>query len=1458
LAVIAGDKKNMPIKELGGKPSTVNILGEDPSVQTVEVVEKDPLAAANRREDEALISATGTLPAEEDKAAAFAGISMETQQAIMSGVQAVLSDPEQDPQTAAEKLEDIQRKGALVPLSDYWTLTRQATAEDNPHYGALQVETTLKLQYLMETLEDRISQERPEKFLGRAASWFDRYVIRGSTVGAVEGITLKGSKTGDKFLNALSGNMSLEAFQDFLDTDMDEMLEEGIFFKGSYHALKDLYDDAMRRGDDAGVTVEAIMGTVDLVSWLFPLAKGATSLTRKVGKALANSPTASTQAGITGGHKAATETAEAIAKVTDDPENLASMGPPHTDPVGDKAPVRPLLEAAQDAHTHVDVFENVKDYVRRAMGSSYDEAALLGYVNNKAKALSKVINRNVADYFFDSATNVLKVRFGGVHKGTPVSKKLAEKILEDLPQKEFTQARIVPADLTGKKFFVEVESIVDVDKFVKLKHTPVEAVGHLVQRLATRVLGNRFTAGSYLRDAEELTSKALRAETVTTKLKEALAHFGKPLTKLKSSQIEDIGEIVQDIQSGAEAGRRSWLTTEQFVEKYEDKIGHTPSKKVIEGYHALVELSDYAYVAKASMMIREMHRQGFRGIRIEGHDIVAGHRVSSLPSDVDHIVDATTGRVIPVSEYKGPMSNIYKLDFDVEDITFKSRYVVDTDTVRPLEATDVLGYNAGGSRINPEANYFISFDVDGKVVRVALSTFSEKEAAKAVGELQTLVNAFRSGTLTDDMVLANNSWNRTLETAEDLENLAIEEGWDLTQEINVTQRGRDSGVFSGANQDVFIAGGSLEEFALFSGRRNDTPLLHYGGARTYNDNPVNAVLNQVNSVSRRLAYETYNDEAIVSLGKAVRDMVGRKEGYTTRDYYNEMESLLRKDEANPLIQTLLERKRIFELRTGVRTEGEKGLQKLADSMTEGLYNLTGLKFKVGSPEARLTGFGFFNTFFGDPFQLVLQASQAAAIVAMHPATGMKGAMLGSKLLKSTKLSRGPELDLMMKRMSDHFDIPEDELWELRQTFTDIGRYEIDPESVAEGSIGQASSIHFSKRNLREKVRTTGKAWDTTSKAGLFFFNKGEQIARVTAFGTSALEYRKAFPKGRFTSKQAVSWISDKEQALTLNMTQASKGMAQQGLMKVPTQFYSFMLRTVEGVFVGRNLSRQERIMLAVYLGPSFGLTGVGLGHLATKAGAAMGWEADSTATETLRNGPVEALMDWVFDGDYDVGLASRLSIGDAFVDVLRSFENESLLEALSGAGGGKAGSAAYNVGAGVINVLTGKRHYGTLQLVEGLRENKLLDNAAKLQGLIAHDVYQSKTGKRIEGLDLSLAEKVSVVLGIPLGEVQEYYDLDSMAYGSQKAYRERSKALIPLVNLMWDSIEEGDAGRVNSISKEVEAIIELSNLTEKQKGNLRSQVLQGSKEKTTLDMYFKLIRLGLFDEAKAYVERNRY
>ena len=92
-------------------------------------------------------------------------------------------------------------------------------------------------------------------------------------------------------------------------------------------------------------------------------------------------------------------------------------------------------------------------------------------------------------------------------------------------------------------------------------------------------------------------------------------------------------------------------------------------------------------------------------------------------------------------------------------------YAVKPKAVNELDPKDVMGYNAGGQRLNPNANYFVTVGI-GNRMKALLSAFTEADARLATKELDELRVKYLNQTLTDEDVARLNSWNREITTVE--------------------------------------------------------------------------------------------------------------------------------------------------------------------------------------------------------------------------------------------------------------------------------------------------------------------------------------------------------------------------------------------------------------------------------------------------------------------------------------------------------------------------------------------------------------------------------------------------------------------------------------------------------------------------------------------------------------------
>ena len=1445
----------------------VTILGDEPS-NPIANKEKDTSAGTERR-DTAVLGATGKLPEELDN------VSAEISNIATNAIQMdILRNQENatDVVVASEQLQEQSSKAQdLVTVNDYFDNSFHAM--NNPTLNANQNRAQIKYQLTVEAIQNAMQDNAAASNTGAVVDWVDRYIIRQFPIGSFEDMTFKSKGVSEQFARAISGDMSVDEYKVFLDTNIKDYLDQGVFAKNNPKALADLLDAATRFGNNDDAFVNALMGAADILPLAIGVAGKAVKTTARtageVNKAMktikalddfAKSPTAATRAGAINGAEAATTVAENIAKRVDDPENLANMGPRMTDPLADKAPVRPLGQAAMANQTATEVAKDISSYLQRQGGKIVDQVSLDDYISKRVDTIGKTLNRGYIDHYLEPRTNVLTVAFGNPRTGKPLTEKAALKYAAKAPE-----ATAVPVSPGSKEWVIKFSEPVDVEQFIgSASLDELNHINGVTGKAFAKVFGNPFTGGAHLRDADRATNLAFRAEGAAVRIKQMLNPMQDIIGKVSSKDFEKIGSIVSRIQSKDFASKRNWFTEQEFVDLWKaDNKGVAPSAKVLDSYKALVNLSDTTYILKTHSMLNGLHKAGYRRVsyKVRGQNqFTSARRITEMPTGETYIMDADSGVTYFAKDYDGLGNNIFELDEPING----SKYIVDTPNIRPLEPEDALGYNAGGPRINEEATDFILLtDSKGRPIKVILSASSRQTAEQAAKQIDTLAKASRTGKLTDDLVVANSDWNPSLTTAKAFREFIVEEGWDLTDATNlIKSKSRDEKMFTGVDGSKFMPDASLDEFHNYTNRRNDRPLTHYGGLATVNDNPIKTILHQANTFSRRIAFNTYNDEVKVSLGKKVQSIVDpTSSSKDWRKYYNNMEGYF-KDSSDPVARTLLERKRITEFRNGVMSEGEKTLTRLSDNISDMIYNSFGVKFNVGNPAHKLTSFGFFQTFFADPFQMALQASQSISIVMMAGVEdGLGGLVMGQNLMSSLKLT-GTQLDLFMKRAAKHHGYSVAEFTEIRDLFIDMARYEVDPSNIAEGYSSSGAMVRGKSAKTRVAVNNVGKAWDKTNKVGMYFFNKGEQISRVTAYGAAVRKWKGLNPGKSILSEEARSWMANKEQAYTLNMTNMSRSAAQQGLLKIPTQFYSYMLRSLEGVFIGKDLTAKERMMLAVAVGPFWGLTGIGLSSSASAVTDAMNdylpdWltiEPGSLSYQTIKEGPVNALFNWAggdVEGTPEISFASRMSLGEGLMDTFRNYADSSVFEILFGAAGGKTGDTFSNFAQTLGAIFNGDDVLMNEKMLETMRNFKFIDNAEKARGMIVHGYYSSKTGKIVDA-EFDTYDAIVSGLGFPLSEVQQVYDTQDLIFNTNRTYIKYSKEIDKRINSFWTAVNEGNAEYANEIMDSIQlATSSASGLTPELREKLRVQVYQGFSGTTTFETVKKLRSMGLYSEAEA-------
>lgn len=1451
------------VVEVLGEGTSITELGDGLPVEK----EKPKSLTRQRNEDHNSVLVTGktsdALTAED-----VAEVKAIADNTVASSVEKVLAEGDESAPEALDTLRSQSNKAKLVSPEDFFAV--QLRSLQNQEETDLESLTALKIQYTMQAIDEAVANRTNE--YGGVVNFVDRFLVYEPFYESFLKFFGKSDfKLADQFTDAITGSMTFDEFKVFMDEQVNVSLGEGAFVEGNPQALEELRAIALSLGNQDPLTVSWMFAMLDVVPALGggvkaagkALVKGSEKAAAKavvkapeavVKEVVESGPTVATQVGRAArSAEKAEEAAVKIAAKTDDPENVATLGPKALNPVSPKAPFHPTVQSGVADTTVKTLLRDVTDYVKRALSGGMDEARVSDFISARTQQLNSVMNRSLNNFAFDPLKGILKVTYGRADNGLGLSKRQAEEVAKKLPE-----AKVVP-DGEGK-FLVEVDQFVDPDALVK-DLDGVEKITGLVSKISATLMKATGTLSTYARDTKLLSSMAERAETGVAKIAgKVQREIEADVKKLSAKEMDRVGSVISKLQSEELARQKTWLTEQQFSDEWAKDFGTPPSQKVIDGYNAIVKASNYSYAVRAGLLIGLMHRTGFRSInlRLGGvTDTYVGRQLDSLPDDAEFVVKAGSGELVRVKDLKDKPRNVFKVGIELEGGYGSTRYVIDTDSIKALEPVDVLGYNAGGPRINPDGDYFVTLmGEDGNVINVALSASTRKQAAKAQEQLDRLIKAVNDGSLTDDLVEANTEWNKLITTKDDFIKFLDDAQINPAKVDHVAYKMRDENVFR-TGDDTFVPGASLDDFYMVQNKRNNKVLTHFGGERTYNENPVKSILSQVNTSSRDLAYSQYNQTALVSIGRKVKSIVNKDGGnkayvgWQDRDYLDVLEEARFSSTSDPEITRLKELKRIFELRTGADGLGDQTIRNLTGWVSENIFKG---RSKLGDPLNTANKFSFYATFLFDPFQTVMQGLHSTVVTTMAgPIDGPMGLMLGWDLMSSLKLKRGADLEAFYVTHSKKFGMTPDELKDTRELFVDMARYEITTDSLVEGFKEGGSGVLRPRTEAgRVAMHTTDKVWDVGSKYGMVFFNKGEQVSRVSAFGVAAIKRFKAKTGHRMNSPQSRDWVSAKEQAYSLRMTQTNKTAVQQGIGKAPFQFHSFMFKSFEGVMVGKGLTAGERLALFGMLAPIYGTVGMGLANSQPVVAALNHFlppdqkvEPGSEAEEFVRRGMLDALASWA---GVDTAIADRMSVIDGIQQLYHNFNEKTFTEFALGAGGGKTVDTATSLANSLSYFVRGDHNLAEMEMLEAFRQIKVVDSVVKAKNLYFHNILKTKTGKVIKGIDMPLAEQILVAAGLPMQKIEDLYNTDSIVYASRREVKEVGKEVDKLIHNYWlEDDPEKKRAHLNSAA----ALIEWSRLTDPQKDRMKKKFWSGPKGKgVSWKMYNDLVRMGLGYEAE--------
>jgi hypothetical protein len=264
------------------------------------------------------------------------------------------------------------------------------------------------------------------------------------------------------------------------------------------------------------------------------------------------------------------------------------------------------------------------------------------------------------------------------------------------------------------------------------------------------------------------------------------------------------------------------------------------------------------------------------------------------------------------------------------------------------------------------------------------------------------------------------------------------------------------------------------------------------------------------------------------------------------------------------------RRAVLEL-LGTESELSQGLRWMQEKMLNGIFGKLGQPYsdwvaahmlpvqKDPLKYARAVGFhsklGLFN-----PVQLFLQAQTLTHVAAVSGVdNGLRG-LSAATLMRRLALTRDEGVINHFADMATKLGWKKADFLESYAEFRKTGLYNVEGEVAVRDD-------YFDPKLFNG---VAGKFLDK----GTFFFREGERLTRMTAWNAAYREWKKANP-GKAIDSQARNEILSRQNLLSVNMTRSSASWWQQGVLSVPTQFFSYQVRLMEQFF-SKRLTTSEK------------------------------------------------------------------------------------------------------------------------------------------------------------------------------------------------------------------------------------------------------------------------------------------
>ena len=1328
-------------------------------------------------------------------------------------------DNKDDPVAVADKITNGERKLFGVYSSDEVYIEDSVIAT-SPGYKAADLLYYRNLQIMSEEIEKASVEQQDRTWLGYGVDFVDREIIRATLFGWWENATNRTAREGADIANTLFNQSDPREVRRFMKEKVDAARSEGILVGENFFSYNQMLREAYSLGYNPDLAWDRVFAVLDFAGF----ATGASKLSKL---ASLKSATAATRAGALGGVEEANKIGNNLHVREIDPINTANMQAAAVDL--NPGVVRPSTGFVQRIVSENRIAQKIMAYIK---GAVPDPESILNFEAVKAKAATAFAKATKTTVYktdiVKTSENITAIEFS-IGKKDGVAFKLNKNgTIESGAQKiaDRVGGEVVPLDPQNLSlgYVVKVQEAADTLQDVGGAFN-ITLAKTIWNRTLGALLDNPFVGSTASRGIRELNELALRSENANKYLRNAGAKAEKNISKLSADERSVMDSVLKDLVDGPDSTLRKRWDESEFSSRWKAVTGTNPNKKVLAAYHSAEDLSDMAYFFNSMEALKSAVAKGFKNsVEVEAGVFVPARRVrlATLKEGTKIFDGAGRGKLLK-EDYKefGNDFNVWELSSPWND----QEFVAFPTSNRVIGPRDVLGYSAYGRRSNPDIRYFTFLKFTNGDVKSILGSLTAKQAELAKAEFKAIQAAYKTGNGSDDIgevIQGNNSWNPKINTKAEMDEFLKEHKINIF-EGEIESRLRD-GPYQNPN-DKFYNGDAIGDVIERRNARAELPIAQYGGGGTYNPDPIDSIIQQYGSEAHRYAFSLYNYRAMQGWLDTADNMMANNLNVVVR--VPDAQSLRQRflnatvEGTSPEAQRMREVKEVIMRQASIKSEGELARESFAESMSEALFDQTGIKANFKEPSGKLLKLGFFSAFAFNASQMFLQASQVANIIAIAGRAGIKGTahsvhmrriLMGSDDIATEALG----LDRLAKSMEMPLGTVQEITRLFRETLPNVVMGDI-LELGTSASVGLSTNGALGKAGY--KAKKFGKA---VYDIGMVPFNAGEATAKSSAFMTAAIEFIEKNPNISVLSESGRNYIARRTSTLTQNMTTATKSKLQTGLWRVPSQWLNYFFRTSEQVFVGRDLNLAERSRLGLMVMPFYGFTGLGLAPLGA-SDVVSEWlgldptdEKDQATYIGLKYGVLDGFVNYFTP--FDVALGQRMAPATAVWDLYDKFTQESVLAAAGGPSGSIASTgvtALFNL---VSNVSNGYTTTLTEDSLRVLRNFSGINSTAQAAGIMMDGVYRNRKGLALP-IEVDVTDAIITGLGFtPIAATEvysrigEYIDILDNEKAIEKMVRERSQ-------LAWQ-VYPTDPDRASAILEEMQTIVSKAPLSVSKKQNL--------------------------------------